>query len=97
MKQLIDIEELTERLFPLTYFRRNAGQIIEKLEKVGTIILTKDGRPVAKLSSLEVKKEFSKREKLEKLKKIAGGYHFGKITPRQIKKIIMKQYEQVLP
>ncbi|OGK24404.1 hypothetical protein A3A46_01120 [Candidatus Roizmanbacteria bacterium RIFCSPLOWO2_01_FULL_37_13] len=97
MKQLIDIEELTKRLLPVTYFRRNAGEIIEKLEKVGTIILTKDGKPVAKLTSLKKKKDFDVDENLKKLKKIAGGYHLGKISPKKIKKIIMQQYESVLP
>ena len=84
MKQLIDIEELTKRLLPVTYFRRNAGEIIEKLEKVGTIILTKDGKPVAKLTSLKKKKDFDVDENLKKLKKIAGGYHLGKISPKKI-------------
>ena len=102
MKQLIGINELTERLLPLTYFRRNAGQVIKKLDKVGSVILTKDGKPIAELISL--KKQGKKEEKdkaveenLKKLYKFAGGYDFGPISPRKIKKIIMKHYEKVLP
>lgn len=101
MKQSIDIEELTKRLLPLTYFRRNAGEVIKNLEKIGSLILTKDGRPVAKLTSLKEKAEKEQdediEENLKKLKKFAGGYHLGKISPRKIKKIIMQQYERVLP
>ncbi len=91
-----DIEELTKRLLPLTYFRRNAGEILEKLEKIGTIILTKDGKPVAKLTSLYEKNELSKKEKIIKLKKLAGGFHLGKISPKKIRKIIYQRYEKVL-
>ena len=101
MKYLTSLEEFTKRLLPLTYFRRNAGEVIEKLEKVGTIILTKDGKPVAKLSPLteKIKKTQDKNieENLKKVRKFAGGYHLGPISPKKIKKIIMQQYEKVLP
>lgn len=97
MKQLIDIDELTKRLLPLTYFRRNAGEIIGKLETLGTIILTKGGKPVAKLTPLKEKEESDEKENLLKVKKFAGGFHFGNITPKQIKKIILSRYEKVLP
>lgn len=97
MKQLDDIEELTKRLFPLTYFRRNAGEILEKLEFIGPIILTKDGKPIAKLTSLKGESTQGEKENLLKVKKFVGGYHFGKITSGQIKKIILQQYEKVLP
>ncbi len=97
MKQFFDIEELSKKLLPLTYFRRNAGEVIEKLKTTGTIILTKDGKPVAKLTPLEKEAESDEEENLKKIKRFAGGYHFGKISTKQIKKIILSQYDKVLP
>jgi len=90
MKTLVNIEELTKHLIPLTYFRRNAGEILAKLEKMGTFILTKDGKPIAKLSTLrnETSKEENQQNEFEKVKKVVGGFHFGRITPKKIKKII---------
>lgn len=95
----INIEDLTKRLLPLTYLRRNAGEVLANLPKVGTYILTKDGKPVAKLSVLE--KEAKKEDidsKLKKLRKLAGGFKLGgDLTPEKINKIIDKSYEHLLP
>ena len=93
----MDIDELTKRLLPLTYFRRNAGEVIENLQTTGTIILTKDGKPVAKLTSVIQESKSDEEENLKKIKRFAGGYHFGKISTKQIKKIILSQYDKVLP
>lgn len=47
------IDELTKRLLPITELRRNAGAILNRLPEVGSFILTKDGKPVAKISSFK--------------------------------------------
>lgn len=95
--QNINIDDLTKRLIPLTYLRRNTGEVLDKLRIEGELLLTKDGRPVAKLSSLEAVSE--KRDvatDIKKIRQLAGGFHLGKITPKQINRIIEKSYEKML-
>ncbi|MBI5465632.1 hypothetical protein HY946_03395 [Candidatus Gottesmanbacteria bacterium] len=93
------LDQYAEQLLPITLLRRNAGSVLKKLETLGTLILTKDGRPIAKITPLE--KSLTNVSKidsdLQMVKKLAGGLHLGKTTPRQIKKIILKQYDRVLP
>jgi len=48
----VDIAEFNNQIVPLTYFRRNAGEVFDKLAKVSQLIITKGGRPVAIISNL---------------------------------------------
>ena len=50
----IDIAEFNNQIVPLTYFRRNAGEVFDKLAKVSQLIITKGGKPVAIISNLAV-------------------------------------------
>lgn len=99
-KMTDDIDKLTQRLLPLTVLRRNAGEVLEKLQLVGSYILTKDGKPIAKLSSL-TKNKFSERDiekDLKKLRKLAGGFHLGgNLSPQKINKLLDDRYEKMLP
>lgn len=98
MQAISNIDELTKRLLPLTYFRRKAGEVLSRLPQVGSFILTKDGKPVAKLSMLskEVKKE-TPEERQAKLKPLIGGFKLGiKLTPKQINKLLDQSYEEML-
>mgnify|MGYP000319886984 CR=1 FL=1 len=53
MKIVGNINELTKLIVPLTYFRRHAGEVINKLKKTKVLLLVKEGKPIAKLSLLE--------------------------------------------
>lgn len=94
-----DIDDITQRLLPLTVFRRNAGEVLARLPKVGTFILTKDGRPIARLSTLEERTKIeTTKERLVKLKPLIGGFRLGiGLTPKQLNKLIDKSYEEMLP
>lgn len=95
-----NIDKFTKRLLPLTVLRRNAGEVLRKLPSVGTYILTKDGKPVAKLTAISETKERLKDEikgDIKKIRKLAGGLSLGKLSPEELNRIIDKQYEQVLP
>ena len=46
-------EEITKRLIPITEFRRNAGKILKDIESIGTVILTKGGKPVIELRPIK--------------------------------------------
>lgn len=96
---LSDLNEFTQRLLPLTVFRRNAGEVLARLPEVGTFILTKDGRPIARLSTLEEKTKIeTTKEKLARLKPLIGGFRLGiGLTPKQLNKLIDKSYEEMLP
>lgn len=99
MDTLSTIDDFAKKLLPLTYFRRNAGKVMAKLPKVGTFILTKDGKPVAKLSML---KDETKEENIEKniakLKSLAGGFKLGKgMSPAKINKLLDARYAEMLP
>ena len=48
----VDISEFNNQIVPLTYFRRNAGEVFGRLAKVSQLIITKGGRPVAIISNL---------------------------------------------
>ena len=92
------LDQISERLVPLTYFRRNAGEILEKLPKVGSFILTKAGIPVAKLSILKktIPQKYTE-DKIKKLKSLAGGFKWKKSpSPLQIKRLLNKRHEKLL-
>lgn len=93
------IDDFAKRLLPLTYFRRNAGTVLDSLEKGKAFILTRGGRPFAKISLLaDFKKELTREEKLRKLKKAIGGFRLGRgMTPSQMNKLLDKRYAEMLP
>ncbi len=47
-----DIEEFNNRIVALTYFRRNAGKVFERLSQTKQLIITKDGKPLAIISDM---------------------------------------------
>lgn len=99
MDNLQTIEDFSKRLLPLTYFRRNAGEVMARLPKVGTFILTKDGKPVARLSILkEETKEGDIEKNIAKLKSLVGGFKLGKgMSPAKINKLLDARYAEMLP
>lgn len=48
----MNISDIANQMIPLTYFRRNAGEVLEKLTDLGQLIIIKDGKPVATLTSV---------------------------------------------
>lgn len=97
--QQTDINDFTQRLLPLTVFRRNAGMVLEKLKGSGELIITKDGKPIARLSSLETEDTNENTEKkLTRLRKLAGGLRFKKqLSPQDINRKLDKRHEKMLP
>ena len=55
------ITDIANQMIPLTYFRRNAGDVLDKLADLGQLILMKDGKPVATLTSVSTRIEHSTR------------------------------------
>lgn len=47
-----DINDFNNQTVPLTYFRRNAGEVFERLSQFKQLIITKDGKPLAIISDL---------------------------------------------
>lgn len=47
-----DIAQFNNQIVPLTYFRRNAGEVFDRLTKVNQLLITKGGKPVAVISNL---------------------------------------------
>lgn len=47
-----DINEFNSQTVPLTYFRRNAGEVFARLSQTKQLIITKDGKPLAIISNL---------------------------------------------
>ncbi len=48
----VDIAEFNNQIVPLTHFRRNAGEVFDRLAKINQLIITKGGKPVAIISNL---------------------------------------------
>ena len=48
----IPITDIANQMVPLTYFRRNAGDVLNKLADLGQLIIIKDGKPVATLTAV---------------------------------------------
>lgn len=96
--QLTNIDEIAERILPITYLRRNPGRFLKKLDETGGFIITKDGKPLGKLLPLDKNKaKTSTKEKLKKLKAIIGGFHLNiTLTPAQINTVIDTSYEKML-
>lgn len=94
-----NIDYLTKRLLPLTVLRRKAGEVLAKLPEVGSYLVTKDGKPVAKLSALSTQEhKETVKERLERLKPLIGGFKLGiSMTPKQMNKLLDKRYEEMLP
>jgi len=101
MLNTTQLADFTQRLVPLTYFRRNAGEVLDKLSRYGNFVLTKDGQPVAKLSFFTNKAVSSRRQieaDLKKVKKLAGGFRLGgDLTPEKINQILDDRYAEMLP
>lgn len=98
MNNVFSLDDFTSRLMPLTYFRRNAGEVMARLSVEGTIFITKGGKPIAKLSVVKVNTSFGVEKKIKKLKKLSGGFHLGKdLTPDKMNKLLDRRYEEMLP
>jgi len=82
----------------MTDLRRNPKEAFRKLDKVGGFIVTKDGKPVAKLLPLgRTGKIETKKDKLQRLQFLSGGFRLGlKMSPKKINRIIDQSYEQML-
>lgn len=96
---MLNANEITKRLLPLTLFRRRAGEVLAKLSEVKIYVITKDGKPVAKLTAIdEPLSEETRAQRLTKLKSLSGGFRLGKgRSPSQINKLLDRGYEQMLP
>lgn len=96
--QNINIDDIVEKIVPLTVLRRYPGRIFKDLRETGGFIITKDGRPVGKLLPLRsTKKQMTKEEKLKKLKSLIGGFSLKiNLSPMQLNKIIEQSYEKML-
>lgn len=92
-----EINDFTDRLVPLTYFRRNAGKILVTLSQKGSLVLTKDGQPIAALVRL-TSAETTPVDYTQAIKNLAGGIKIKtKLTPDKINQIISGGYEKLLP
>ncbi len=99
MQTLTNLDDITKRLVPLTYFRRKAGEAFDKLPQLGMLIITKNGKPVAKLSKIsntETNTQPKPAQDLEKVNKVIGGFRLGRVSPAKFKSIILKRYDRVL-
>ncbi|MEK7504248.1 MAG: hypothetical protein AAB550_02000 [Patescibacteria group bacterium] len=48
----LNIADVANQMIPLTYFRRNAGVVFDKLSTIGQFIILRDGLPIATLNSI---------------------------------------------
>ncbi|MBM3284124.1 hypothetical protein FJY90_07865 [Candidatus Gottesmanbacteria bacterium] len=99
MNSTYNLDDFTQRLLPLTVLRRKAGEVLARLERVKVFVVTKDGKPVAKLSALNERadKETTK-EKLARLKPLIGGFRLRiGWTPKQLNRLVEESYEKMLP
>lgn len=48
----VSVADIANQMVPLTYFRRNAGDVLAKLANAGQLIIIKDGKPVATLTAV---------------------------------------------
>lgn len=100
MQTISNIDDLAKRLIPLTYLRRNAGEVLAKLQEMGELVVTRDGKPIARLSSFKETATHKRNIEadLERLRHFAGGLHLGiRLSPKQLNKLIEKSYEKMLP
>jgi len=72
--------------------------VFKRLSEIGEFIVTKDGKPIARLSSLKISKDVeSISEKLKKLHKLAGGLKIKKHpNPKDITRILNNRHEKML-
>lgn len=69
----MDIANVANQMIPLTYFRRNAGEVFEKLSFLGQLIILKDGQPIATLNSLPQSFDWQGfRQKVERARSFTG-------------------------
>ncbi|MBM3282698.1 hypothetical protein FJY90_00455 [Candidatus Gottesmanbacteria bacterium] len=99
MDSTFNLDDFTQRLLPLTVLRRKAGEVLAKLQEVKVYVVTKDGKPVAKLSALnEPAVVETTKERLARLRSLIGGFRLRiGLTPRQLNKLIEESYEKMLP
>ncbi len=94
----VNIEDIMQKILPLTVFRRKAGEVLKKLPQVGTFLITKDGKPVAKLCALDTSESYiTSQQKVQKAKSLIGGFDLGiRQSPEKLNKLIDKNYEKML-
>ena len=97
-KAYINLEQVIEKILPITELRRNPGGVFRRLPEVKGFIITKGGKPVGKLYPMENKSGSSTiQENLKKLKAVVGGFDLKiSLSPRQINEIIDRSYEEML-
>lgn len=94
----ININDLSKHLLTMTELRRRPGEVFQKLPQVGMYIVWKNGEEIGRILPPEKKEEIDVQKNLEKVEKLAGGFHFGKgLTPAQMNKFYDQQYEEMLP
>ncbi len=85
-----------DQIVAITDFRRNAGAYIDQSVP---LIIVRDSQVVG--SYVPTAKKIIKmttKEKLEKLKQLTGGFHFGKgLTADQMNHEYDKMYDEMLP
>lgn len=81
--------------------RENFNKVKEGVKKGQRFLLIYRSQPLAEIKPVtkkrksRSKKEESIESKLEKVRKLAGGFNFGKgLTPKQINQLIDNQYDE---
>lgn len=86
------------QILPITYFRRNAGKYLDKLDSLEKLMLTRGGKPVAELRAFSKEEPENPETILFKIAAFSQGFNSGaKFSTKKIKKILLNQYDRVLP
>lgn len=86
------------QILPITDFRRNAGKYLDKLGSLEKLMLTRDGKPVAELRTLSREEPKNPETILFRISAFSQGFRSGaKFSTKKIKKILLNQYDRVLP
>lgn len=95
MDNLLAYRQFTDRLVPISELRRYAGEYLDRLPQAKMYIITRSGRPFARLAFLDADSVVSNSKgKLVNFFRAAGGLHLKKhLSPLQINKILDKNYE----
>lgn len=86
---------MNQIIVSITDFRRNAGAYVDKAIP---LTIVKGSRVVGTYTPANNASNLTPKERVEKVKKLAGGFHFGKgLTADQMNKEYDKMYDEMLP
>ena len=99
MPQTVSLDDIGKHLVSATDFRRRTGWYLDQLSQGKSFVILRDNVPLGTVTPMQnISRAESRKADIEKIRKLAGGFHFGKsLSPDQLNEEYDKMYDEMLP